>query len=142
MVTMCYGKGKANSYRSDMENENFNHGVMRIMFNRFYGAGVTEMVDDNGELHRGIFIPFNMNCIGVTEKGEVVATIYVNKRFNNYKCTEWKYFLKLGLDEATMAQYRKLGLTPPRPGFYSETVRQMVDSKTNFSEAMSMGKKL
>lgn len=125
-----------------MENENYNHGVMRILFNRFYGAGVTEMVDDNGELHRGIFIPFDMNCINVSNKGEVTATVYVNKRFNNHKGTEWKYFLKLGLDEATTERYRNLGLKPPRLGYYSETVRQMVDSRENFKVSMSIENKL
>lgn len=125
-----------------MENENYNHGVMRILLSRFYGAGITEMVDDYGVLHRGIFIPFDMNGIEVNAKGEVGATIFVNKWFGRSKTPDWNYFLKLGLDEATMGQYRKLGLKAPRLGYYSETVRQMVDSKTNFSEAMSMEKKL
>lgn len=125
-----------------MENDNYNHGVMRLMLSRFYGAGVTELVDDYGVLHRGIFIPFDMNCIGITEKGEVAVTVFVNKWFKNNKGTEWKYFLKLGVDEATTERYRKIGLTPPRLGFYSETVQQMVNSRTNFSEAMSMEKKL
>ena len=125
-----------------MANENFNHGVMRLCLSRLYGAGITEMVDDYGRIHRGIFIPFEMNNIRITEGGEAVVTIFVNKRFHNPKKNCWDYFLKLYLDEQTIEQYRKLGLCPPRIGYYSETATQMMDSRDNFRVSMSIEQKL
>ena len=125
-----------------MENENFNHGVLKLHLNRFYGAGITEMVDDNGELHRGIFIPFDMNNIRVDRYGEATATAFVNKRFSNPHASEWNYFLKLYLDAETMARYRSVGLNAPRLGVYSETVPQMVDSRKNFKVSRSIEQKL
>lgn len=125
-----------------MENENFNHGVLKLHLNRFYGAGITEMVDDNGELHRGIFIPFDMNNISVDKYGDATATVFVNKRFNNPYGSQWDYFLKLYLDADTTARYRSIGLTTPRLGVYSETVPQMVDSRENFKVSRSIEQKL
>lgn len=92
-----------------------NNYLLRFSLTSFIGSRVMEVENDEGFMEKGIFIPFEINGLHTTNRGNVSAYCFVTERMTA-SIDGSSHYLKMKLSKAVLDRINELGYDTPFMG--------------------------
>lgn len=89
--------------------------LLRIALTNFLGSRVMEVEDQEGMMQKGVFIPFDMNGLHETERGNVSAYFFVTERMTA-SVDGSSHFVKMKMKKEALDKINELGYQTPYVG--------------------------
>lgn len=93
----------------------FKNYTMRLLLTNFIGARVIDFENEDGISEKGVFIPFEMNGLHETERGNVAAHFFVTERMTATKDGS-SHYVKLKMPKEYLDRLNNLGYETPFVG--------------------------
>ena len=93
----------------------FKNYTMRMVLTNFIGSRVIDFENEDGISEKGVFIPFDMNGLHETEKGNVAAHFFVTERMTATRDGS-SHYVKLKMPKESLDRINNLGFETPFVG--------------------------
>ena len=93
----------------------FKNYTMRMVLTNFIGSRVIDFDNEDGIIEKGVFIPFDMNGLHETERGNVAAHFFVTERMTATKDGS-SHYIKLKMPKESLDRINDLGFETPFVG--------------------------
>lgn len=91
------------------------YAQLKIVLTSFFGARVTDVMDENGNMERCVCIPLDRNDLREGKTGKVNAYAFVNKT-RNANQYGWTHYIKLKTHPSHVEKMKGLGYDIPYIG--------------------------
>ena len=93
----------------------FKNYTMRMVLTNFIGSRVIDFENEDGISEKGVFIPFDMNGLHETERGNVAAHFFVTERMTATRDGS-SHYVKLKMPKESLDRINNLGFETPFVG--------------------------
>ena len=93
----------------------FSNYTLRLVLTNFLGSRVIDFENEDGISEKGVFIPFSLNGLHETERGNVSAHFFVTERLT--ACRDGSsHYVKMKMSKDSLSYINNLGYETPYVG--------------------------
>ena len=92
-----------------------NNYLAKVKLSNYINSRVIDVVNDDGEMEKGIFIPIDINGLFHTPRNQVISWLFINEKLSETG-DGFSHYIKMKTDSKHLEKLNALGYTTPYIG--------------------------